>query len=65
MDPLPIGLLEEAKDETDESFKAFLRAPVGLRVPMWSLFVGLLALSVYMFMVVWQLEQCKQCLRRG
>ena len=65
MDPLPIGLLEEAKEEADESFSQFLHAPVGLRVPMWSLFAGLLALSVYMFMVVWQLEQCKQCLRRG
>jgi hypothetical protein len=65
LDPLPIGLLEETKEEADESFEAFLRAPVGLRVPMWSLFAGLLALSVYMFMVVWQLEHCKQCLRRG
>ncbi len=64
MDPLPIGLLEEETNK-EETFQQFLHAPVGLRVPMWSLFAGLLALSVYMFMVVWQLEQCKQCLRRG
>jgi hypothetical protein len=52
--------LDEVADD-DTSFQKFLRAPVRLRVPMWSLGAGLLGVCVYMLMVVFQLESCRSC----
>ena len=50
----------EDKPNEDPSFWT---EAITVRVPIWQLGAGLLAVAVYMFMVVWQLEACKKCLR--
>jgi hypothetical protein len=57
---LPNG--SEAEDKEDDN-PSFCSSAITVRAPLWQFGSALMAVSVYMFMVVWQLEQCKKCLR--
>jgi len=56
----PVGFDSVDNKEEDPSFWS---SAITVRAPLWHLGATLMAVSVYMFMVVWQLEQCKKCLR--
>jgi hypothetical protein len=58
----PVGF--DSVDKPEEvADTSFWKEAITVRVPLWQLGAALLAVSVYMFMVVWQLEACKKCLR--
>ena len=54
---------EDKPNEDKPEDPSFWTEAITVRVPLWQLGAGLLAVAVYMFMVVWQLEACKKCLR--
>jgi hypothetical protein len=54
---------EDKPNEDKPEDPSFWTEAVTVRMPIWQLGAGLLAVAVYMFMVVWQLEACKKCLR--
>lgn len=64
--PLPPLEAEEEEPEADlevELEPDIWNTTVTARIPLWHLFVALLVLSAYLFLVVFQLESCKKCLR--
>ncbi len=61
--PLPPLEAEEEADLEIELEPDIWHTTVTARIPLWHLFVALLVLSAYLFLVVFQLESCKKCLR--
>lgn len=62
--PFPAEMEEAADLEVDLSDTADIwHTTITARIPLWHLFIALLVLSAYLFLVVFQLESCKKCLR--
>lgn len=59
----PVGFDSVDADNKEEDNPSFCSSAITVRAPLWQIGSALMAVSVYMFMVVWQLEQCKKCLR--
>ena len=57
----PVGF--DSVDNKEEDNPSFCSSAITVRAPLWQFGSALMAVSVYMFMVVWQLEECKKCLR--
>jgi hypothetical protein len=63
---LPPLEAEEEEPEADlevELEPDIWNTTVTARIPLWHLFIALLVISAYLFLVVFQLESCKKCLR--
>ena len=58
----PVGF-DSVDADNKEDNPSFWSSAITVRAPLWHLGATLMAVSVYMFMVVWQLEECKKCLR--
>lgn len=64
--PVPFARLEQLDARnvlSVDDVEDIWHASVKVRVPVWHLAVALGAVAVYLFMIVFQLEQCKKCLR--
>lgn len=57
----PVGFdsVDNKEGKPNETDPSFWSSAITVRAPLWQIGAAMMAVSVYMFMVVWQLESCR------